>query len=145
MSNVKNIAAACPKTKFALVGYSQGASVVRWAIRDLPDSLKDKVVLVGLIGDPERRGFNQTTPEIGHHVFFTSGTTMYGSGALGAGPVLPKRRGSAVVTACHLNDDICNRSGAFSMSAHTGYYQSTTGASKIGSGFYIALFNNGFR
>lgn len=144
MAIAKDLASSCSSTKIALVGYSQGASVMRWAIRDLPDRVKDRVVLIGLIGDPERRGFNQTAPEIGRHVFFT-GDTLYGSGALGAGPALPSRRRSAIVTACHVKDDICNRTGAWSTTEHGSFYQSSTGASKIGSAFYGALLNNGFK
>lgn len=156
MAIVKDITSKCRSTKVALVGYSQGASVVRWAIRDLPKSVRARVALVGLLGDPERRGYNVKPSEIGiqQNYDVTRGgkpVVSYGSGALGAGPALPGDRVSAIASGCHPDDDVCNlstrnASGAkFDMKVHTTYYQSSTGASKTGLVFYIALSKNGFK
>jgi cutinase len=43
-------AAACPKEKFALVGYSQGGMVVSGALKQIAAQYQDKVVAVVLYG-----------------------------------------------------------------------------------------------
>lgn len=147
----------CSSTKVALVGYSQGASVMRWVLRDLPSASKNKVVLVGLIADPERRGFNVSPSEIGLYENFDSGT-LYGSGILGAGPVLPASRASAVVSMCTKADNVCNspsntgwavgdrgKIDGLKQATHTGFYQTSSAAAVAGSTMYIALAKNGLR
>lgn len=158
MSVVNALAQECPlRTRFALVGYSQGASVMRWAIRDLPDSRKDRVVAVGLIADPERRGFNVSPSEIGLIENYDTGT-LHGSGVLGAAPVLPSRRANAIVTMCHRGDNVCNfpvnsgwaigdwiRFEYRKQVTHSTFYKSTTGISSSGLMLYIPLSKHGFR
>lgn len=147
MSKVNSLASACPSTRFALVGYSQGASVMRWAMRDLAASRQDKVVLVGLLGDPERRGFDTRPSEIGLLENYGTGTLRRG-GVLGAGPALPARRARAVVTMCHAGDAFCNSAPTQLVRSpiHYNFYQSKTGASKTGMALYIPLANyGGFR
>jgi cutinase len=43
---------ACPDEKFVLVGYSQGASVMRNAAPKIPKSLYPKVIALAMFGDP---------------------------------------------------------------------------------------------
>ena len=47
---------ACPRQKFALVGYSQGAQVMHSAVRDLPANLLPRVVAGAMFGDPAAKG-----------------------------------------------------------------------------------------
>lgn len=46
---------ACPNQKFALVGYSQGASVMHSAGDRLSTALKRKVVALVMFGDPANK------------------------------------------------------------------------------------------
>ena len=50
---------ACPNQKFALVGYSQGAVVIRQAVQRLPASILNKIVAWIGYGDPARRQGNE--------------------------------------------------------------------------------------
>jgi cutinase len=45
-------AAACPQEKFALVGYSQGASVMHQAAARIPAAIQERVVAMVMFGDP---------------------------------------------------------------------------------------------
>jgi cutinase len=45
-------AAACPQEKFALVGYSQGASVMHQAAAHIPAAIQERVVAMVMFGDP---------------------------------------------------------------------------------------------
>jgi dienelactone hydrolase len=42
----------CPKQKFALVGYSQGAVVMHYAAKSIPEALFPKIVALVMYGDP---------------------------------------------------------------------------------------------
>lgn len=55
INRLKTQAAACPDAKFALVGYSQGASVIRTAAKSITPDLEKKIVAVVLYGDPSLR------------------------------------------------------------------------------------------
>jgi cutinase len=43
---------ACPDEKFVLVGYSQGASVMRNAAPKIPKSIYPKIIAMAMFGDP---------------------------------------------------------------------------------------------
>ncbi|WP_162891225.1 cutinase family protein [Aeromicrobium sp. A1-2] len=155
MDTVKSIGKSCSSTKFALIGYSQGASVMRWAIRDLPSTLQARVLLVGMIADPERRGFNTSPSDIGFVENYDSGT-LYGSGLLGAGPKMPSGRSRAVVQFCHKNDNVCNRPGNSGVAVgdwgkvdtktHGSFYKTSSTYPKTGLMLYVPLANyGGFR
>lgn len=47
--------ALCPNQKFALVGYSQGASVMHSAADEIPTSLYPRILALAMFGDPELR------------------------------------------------------------------------------------------
>jgi pimeloyl-ACP methyl ester carboxylesterase len=150
MDTINGLVRSCRTTKIALVGVSQGASVVRWAIRDLPSASQARVIVVGLVGDPQRRGFNVSPSEIGLLEDFGSGT-LRNSGLLGAGPVLPSGRARAVVSMCHAADPVCNAPvgaagfGGLSLTVHETYYKSAAAVPKNGMMLYIPLANAGFR
>jgi cutinase len=52
ISRLQNQVKECPNEKFALVGYSQGASVVRAAAKDIPVDIQSKIVALVMFGDP---------------------------------------------------------------------------------------------
>jgi cutinase len=43
---------ACPNEKFVLVGYSQGAAVMRGAAPKIPTELQSKIIAMVMFGDP---------------------------------------------------------------------------------------------
>lgn len=148
---INYLGSRCTSSRFALLGYSQGAHVVRNVMPKLSSSVRSRIVLVGLVGDPKRRGFNVSPAEVGYQEMFNSGT-LYGSGALGAGTSYSAYLGNAaskVATFCVKQDPVCNRPGAslqwgwFSTVMHTTYY--TNNSSTIGFGLYTRLSANGFR
>jgi cutinase len=47
--------ALCPSQRFALVGYSQGASIMHQAADELPTSLYPKILALAMFGDPNLR------------------------------------------------------------------------------------------
>lgn len=54
---------ACPSQKFALVGYSQGAGVMRGAAPKIPDSIQqNKILAVVMFGDPGLRRLSKEFP-----------------------------------------------------------------------------------
>jgi len=42
----------CPNTKFAIVGYSQGAGVMHGADSSIPKTIRPKIVAAVMFGDP---------------------------------------------------------------------------------------------
>lgn len=150
-STVTSLVRRCPSTRYALVGFSQGASVMRTTIRDLPTKSKDRVVLVGLIGDPERRGASAPKPEVGTLDSLGTGPLL-GEGFLGPGAALSSRRALRTVSLCHALDDICNNlvepgAGPGDLSTyvrsedrtHGRYYRSAAGVKRTGDGLYGRL------
>lgn len=138
-------------TRFALIGYSQGAQVVRESVAKLEQSVRAQVVAVGLIGDPKRRGFDQRPAEIGYHEDFDRGT-LAGSGKLGPGRTFEGLlRSTKIASFCVKNDWICNDTvhttwgQGWATDWHAGFYSWDSSARTIGFGLYTRLVNNGFR
>lgn len=55
VSRLKSQSQLCPNQTFALVGYSQGASVMHRAADDIPKSLHSKIKALVMFGDPSQR------------------------------------------------------------------------------------------
>lgn len=139
------------KTRFALIGYSQGAQVVRESVARLEPAVRAQVVAVGLIGDPKRRGYDVRPSEIGYVENFDRGTLKKG-GILGAGTSFEGRLSSTKVASfCVPNDYICNATTGTTWGQgwnavwHTGFYNWDSSTRAIGLGLYTRLANNGFR
>jgi hypothetical protein len=65
VKRIKAQITACPEQKFALVGYSQGARVVRIGATNLDDAAQEKVVAAAVYGDSgEKRGTVKFPPKI---------------------------------------------------------------------------------
>jgi cutinase len=52
VSRLQNRDRSCPKSKFALVGYSQGAAVMHSAAKNSPSAIQNKILAVVMYGDP---------------------------------------------------------------------------------------------
>lgn len=56
---------ACPKQRFALVGYSQGSGVMAYAAPKIPAEVQEKKIIALLgFGDPSQRNESSYTPEL---------------------------------------------------------------------------------
>ncbi|WP_019203684.1 PE-PPE domain-containing protein [Tsukamurella sp. 1534] len=95
---VERLRAAIAETRglIALIGYSQGCTVVRRVLGDIAegDAVEPRIIAAGLVSDPERpRG---------------SDPALAGSGVAGDGPPIPG--GLPVQWISHPHDVICNAS-----------------------------------
>ncbi|KAF2228174.1 cutinase-domain-containing protein [Elsinoe ampelina] len=65
VARLRRQSAACPNQKFALVGYSQGAVVMRSAVTSLSTTIQNEIVAVVSFGDPaERQGRGEDWPGV---------------------------------------------------------------------------------
>jgi cutinase len=102
---LQRLARACRESRFALIGFSQGAQVVHGAAAQMASDLADRVALVAMIADP------RTDPDdrIAHWSYADEPTR--GDGRLGPGPPIdPDLRGAAI-SLCVEGDEICNDLG----------------------------------
>jgi cutinase len=102
-------AAACPETVFAVVGYSQGAQVIRASAAGLPAT--SQIAAIVLIADP--------TASLADAVVRIGGPRA-DDGSLGAIP-LPTRYLSRTIDVCAAGDRFCG-SGRLAIGAHSGGY-----------------------
>ncbi|KRB76391.1 hypothetical protein ASE01_15525 [Nocardioides sp. Root190] len=138
-------------TRFAIIGYSQGAQVIRESVAKLEHAVRAQIITVGLIGDPRRRGYNKSPAEIGYNEDFDRGM-LKGSGKLGAGKTFDGLlNASKVASFCVKGDYVCNDTigttwgQGWNAIWHTDFYNWTSSAKTIGLGLYTRLVNNGFR
>ena len=106
LSRLTSLATQCPSSRFALVGFSQGAHVVHTAAMTVPASVRPRVALVAMIADPSD---NPDDP-ITRWSYADRPTT--GHGRLGAGPQIPADLRRAAISFCVAGDAICNDRGA---------------------------------
>ncbi|WP_159085911.1 cutinase family protein [Aeromicrobium chenweiae] len=104
-SRLRGLVRRCPDSRFALVGFSQGAQVVHTAVADVPAALADRVALVAMIADPR----HNPDDDIARYGYAAKPVT--GNGRLGTGsPVDPDVR-RATIALCVQGDEICNDEG----------------------------------
>jgi cutinase len=96
----------CPGSRFALIGFSQGAQVVHGVATRLPTSLARRVALVAMIADP----LNNPGDDIARWSYAPQPTT--GRGRLGAGPPIDADLRRVAISLCVAGDEICNDRGA---------------------------------
>jgi cutinase len=112
-------AGRCPHSRFALVGFSEGAQVVHAAAIDVPKAVEKRVALIAMIADPRRNPGDA----IAH---WSYGEPAPRPGRLGAGtPIDPQVRG-ATITLCAPGDEICNgrgSPGASPSATHRHFYE----------------------
>jgi hypothetical protein len=107
----------CPKQKFSLIGYSQGADVMHGASVQLPASVFPSIVALVMFGDPGNRGLNARSP-LG-----------------GIVPAFPADLGKKLKENCEKGDPVCTNSGSV-IGDHLTYSEDKLGYIK-GSAEYI--------
>jgi hypothetical protein len=112
-------ARSCPHSRFALVGFSEGAQVVHAAAIDVPQALAHRVALIAMIADPRRN----PTDAITH---WSYGKSAPRPGRDGAGTPIDSDVRQATITLCAEGDEICNgrgNPGAAPSSTHRHFYE----------------------
>ncbi|KQX74780.1 cutinase family protein [Aeromicrobium sp. Root472D3] len=125
LQRLSTLADRCPDSRFALVGFSQGAHVVHTAATSVPSALVPRVVLVAMIADPSH---NPDDP-IARYSYAAEPTP--GHGRLGAGPRIPDDLRRAAISFCVAGDAICNDRGAPGSGqspTHQHFYEKTSTA-----------------
>jgi cutinase len=103
LSDLDAIREQCPLTQIVLVGYSQGAQVIKMAMEDRPPI--DRITAVVLLADPTR--------EVLQRGILRLGAALDGSGAFGS-ISLPDHLRTVTVDACAVGDGICGNGGFLS-------------------------------
>jgi Cutinase len=105
MAEVRRTLRRCPRTRFGLIGYSQGAAVVSQALREMPRRYRAQVRAAVLVADPYSKGpsdydltLSPSTDEVTQ--------TRLGHGALGPRSIpLPASR---LADVCYAGDIVCD-------------------------------------
>lgn len=131
----------CPSSRFAIVGFSQGAQVVHEFAYGLTGTKARHLALIGMIADPRRN----PADSIRHWSYATKPTTR--SGKLGAGPAFGPEVRKAAISLCIEDDEVCNapRGGGLETmsSIHKHFYESDKTAAKTGKQLFEVLAKNG--
>ena len=139
-TRIAQLAERCPKSRIALVGFSQGAQVVHGLAIDLSGSALRRVALVAMIADPRRNPDDAIAS-------WTYGKAAPGPGKLGAGTPLPASLKAKAITFCATGDEICNwppggYAGPLS-ATHRHFYETPTHARATGHQLAQILRKNG--
>lgn len=115
------LAAACPKSRFVLIGYSEGADVVHRAVASMSAEDVADLAVVAVLGDPLRNPKDNLRTET-----YGSGR-LNGRGSIAGGPRWGKDIRDRVITFCTKKDNVCNapmtgRRGGVS-AAHQRFYE----------------------
>lgn len=105
-SRLRALASECAGSRFALVGFSQGAQVVHGAASSMPSPLARRVVLVAMIADPH----NDPSDPITRWSYADEPTS--GRGRLGPGPPIDTDLRAVAISLCVDGDEVCNDRGA---------------------------------
>lgn len=131
------------RTAFLLVGYSQGAEVIRTAVASgLARDVRDRIAGIGLIGDPTYRGLARSPIDAGTHDNF--GGVVVGKGRR-SGDAIPADLSANTVHLCQPRDPVCNNVAALKEVEHTQFYVSTASQGRMGASIYNRLAANDFR
>jgi hypothetical protein len=149
VDTVRNLSKVCSETKIVLIGFSQGAQVMHWALDSLKqEGLLGAVAAVQLIADPTRDRNDQVPHNYTGKGALSSDhfwqdpyknvpgvieqeTHLRGRGFLRAGTWLtqydyvpiPAELSGKVVNVCHSLDHVCDFSTKNDFGAHGGAYQ----------------------
>lgn len=120
------LGSACPRSRFVLIGYSEGADVVHRAVASMSAKQASNVAVVAVIGDPLRRPTDRVSTET-----YGSGP-LDGRGSLAGGPPWGKDVRDRVISFCHADDNVCNvppsgRQGGIS-ATHRTFYEKPSSA-----------------
>lgn len=111
LASLASTATRCPRTEFVLVGYSQGAQVIKTALADAPPLRR--ITGIVLLADPTRDHRQAGIVRLGD-------PAVERPGAFGALP-LPDHLRAVTLDVCAPGDGICER-GRSDLRAHTGGY-----------------------
>jgi hypothetical protein len=100
VDRVDELAAACPDSRLALIGFSAGAEVVHRAAADLTDA--GSIAVVAMIGDPLRN------PDDGiETVSYGTGEPRY-AGFVGRGRPISEPLRDRTISFCVMGDEVCS-------------------------------------
>jgi cutinase len=136
------LAQDCPDSRFAFIGFSQGAHVVHEFAHALSAEQVGSVVLVAMIADPRRNPDDTIT------TWAYGGRSVTHGGRLGAGPGFDAGTRRAAITLCAAADEVCNRpdgdtAGATS-ETHRHFYEKAGNVRSTGRQLVAVLHRNGF-
>jgi hypothetical protein len=100
-AEMNRIGRACPGTRLALVGFSQGAQVVHEVAGGLSAAESRRIALVAMIADPRRNPDDSIAS-------WTYRTRTTGPGKLGPGPALGPGLEGRAIAFCVAGDEICS-------------------------------------
>ena len=120
------LGAVCPKSRFALIGYSEGADVVHRAVASMSTKEAADLAVVAVLGDPLRNPKDHVRTET-----YGSGH-LNGRGSITGGPRWGEDVRDRVITFCTKKDNVCNapmtgRRGGVS-TAHQRFYEKRSSA-----------------
>jgi cutinase len=120
------LGSACPRSRFVIIGYSEGADVVHRAVATMSTKQASDIAVVAVLGDPLRIPTDEVATET-----YGSGR-LHGRGSLAGGPPWGKDVRDRVITFCHADDNVCNvpaagRQGGIS-AVHRSFYEKTSSA-----------------
>ena len=96
------LGSSCPRSKFVLIGYSEGADVVHRAVASMSAKQASNLAVVAVLGDPLRIQTDRVSTET-----YGSGH-LDGRGSLNGGPRWGSDVRDRVITFCHADDNVCN-------------------------------------
>ncbi|CAD6885069.1 unnamed protein product [Tilletia controversa] len=139
---LKQGVAACPRQKYALLGWSQGASVTWIGIEDLKkgDPVYHAIKAIVVVGDPfHLPNTLGNVDEMGHAL--TAGAEGFMSGGFADSTITRWAATGKVLDICYSGDAVCNRqAGGF---ANHGKYGGTAEVQTLGGQFLMQKL--GFR
>lgn len=141
---------ACPRTKVALAGFSQGAHVVHRSLAGLrltPGQTR-RVVAVGLVADPTYNARSGHAHQVRYGV---TGRRL--DGLLGPGRALRPRLAARTIDFCHPDDMICSFGGPdgeiwmarWAGRQHTAFYEQPATVRLNGAWFARVMRDHGVR
>jgi predicted esterase len=139
-ARLEKLEARCPSSRFALLGFSQGAQLVHGAATQMSSATAERVVLVGMIADPLRNPSDRVEQ------WSYAGPPATRGGRLGAGPAIDADLRDVAISLCVEGDEICNDRGAPGSppsDTHKHFYETSAHARETAARLDAVLRRNG--
>lgn len=140
-SQYANVSKSCKDSKFALIGFSQGAQVVHEFSFNLPAPRARNLVLIAMIADP-RKNPGDSIPAWSYAAKPTTS-----QGKLGAAPRFAAGLRHVAISFCVEADEVCNRPRAGGLenmsSTHRKFYEQASTVGSTGERLNAVLRRNG--
>lgn len=139
-ARLRKLERSCPGSRFALVGFSQGAQVVHGTSVDVPTDEASRVALVAMIADPRHNPSDAITQ------FGYAKHPVTGNGRLGSGTPIAADLRRAAISLCVEGDEICNDKGAPGgppSDTHRHFYEKESSARATATQLDQVLLRNG--